>query len=223
MLNANKIEIWSANLNISDQQVAEQAAVLSIDEMKRAERFLFPIHKKRFIAARYALRKILSHYLNVAAPEVLFQYNKYQKPELYSPKEPPLFFNLSHSDDVALLAFRLHHPIGIDIEQCKPEINLKLADRYFSTAENKDFQQLHDAEKVPAFYRVWTKKEAFIKAVGKGLTIPLNSFTVSLKANSEQIYFENKLWYLFSLNQYPNFQAAIASNETYQLDFSTFS
>lgn len=222
LITTDEVQVWSANLAISDQEALLQASILSADESARASRFRFPLHKKRFIATRFALRNILGKYLNCPAEKIVFNYNAYHKPYLSFPLDLNLSFNLSHSHDLALFAFRLDYAVGIDIEKSQATINRGLVERYFSKTENRDFALLPVEQQANAFYYLWTKKEAFIKAIGRGFAIPLTSFSVSANTNAEKIFFENTLWHLHSLTHFADYAAALASNHSYQITSHTF-
>lgn len=222
-IHSDEVHIWSANLAIDDEEASQQALMLSADESQRADRFRFPIHRKRFIAARFALRTLLGKYLNCSPDKIIFAYNEHHKPSLYHPTALNLHFNVSHSHDLAVYALRLNYVLGIDIEKYADDFKSGFVERYFSQAEIGAFNRLATAQKPRAFYQLWTKKEAFIKAVGKGLAIPLASFSVALDEHPEKIFFENKIWYLTSLNNFPDYAAALVSDENYQIRFFKFS
>lgn len=153
---------------------------LSGDELARAKRFHFDQDRRNFIAARGALRHILSRYL-ARPPSVLrFSYSPHGKPALVDPASPA--FNLSHSGELALLAVSRAPTIGIDLEQLRPMPDAgQIAQRFFSPHENEVFQTIPAEQRDEAFFNCWTRKEAYIKAVGEGLSHPLDSFDVSLR------------------------------------------
>ncbi|MBX3709158.1 MAG: 4'-phosphopantetheinyl transferase superfamily protein [Gammaproteobacteria bacterium] len=204
----NEIHVWTADLSTNLIQ-----ELLSSDEKKRANRFLFPIHKQRFIAARSILRKILSFYLAVPPQEIMFTYNSNGKPFLHMPSTH-LQFNLSHSENIAIYAITMTHDIGIDIEKIQETYNRDLAKRFFSLKENQDLLLLPLEEQKIAFYRIWSRKEAIIKAIGKGLTIPLSTFSVSVHDVNEVISLDqNENWSLIPLSILTDFQSVVATNQ----------
>jgi 4'-phosphopantetheinyl transferase len=133
------------------------------------------------MAGRGALRHILAGYLGCAPAEIGFSYTAYGKPFLRNEEKHGLRFNLSHSEDQALLAVTRGRVVGVDIEQIRPDFATEeIAKRFFSEREWKELRGLPAAERTTAFFRCWTRKEAFIKAVGEGLSFPLDAFAVSL-------------------------------------------
>lgn len=210
----HEIHIWSANLVITPEQENNKMALLSMDEREKALRFHFPIHRQRYIAARSTLREILSFYLTSAPQDIVFSYSKNEKPLLLIPRESPLQFNLSHSDDLAIYALTLHHPIGIDVEKIKESYHPGIAERFFSSQENNELMRLPVKDRIIGFYRIWSRKEAIIKATGKGLSTPLSAFSVSATDKYETIVLnQDERWSLFPLFIQNGYQAAVA---TYQ-------
>lgn len=208
-LKPNETHVWSANLALTAEEEKEKIIFLNQDELIRANRFHFPIHRQRFIAARSTLRLILSQYLPLSPDRIVFSYTDHHKPYL---KETRLTFNLSHTHDIALYAITMDHAIGIDIEKIQDTYNPSVAKRYFSVEENNALLKLSEKDRLPSFYRIWARKEAMIKAVGKGLSIPLSTFSVSLTNDLETIMLENEAWTLFSFSLFPGYQSALASN-----------
>lgn len=213
-LEENEVHIWSANLMTTAEEEAQQGLLLTPDERERSECFHFPIHKKRFTAARATLRQILSVYLSLPASDIRFAYTEHEKPHLGMTDSNSLEFNLSHSGDLAIYAFTLNHAVGIDIEKMKDTYQQTVAERYFSARENADLLSLPLEERVLGFYRVWSRKEAMIKAVGKGLHLPLASFSVSVHGHQEVIKLENEAWTLLSLPLHPSYASALACSQT---------
>src|SRR3990167_385319 len=208
----SEIHVWSTDLNISDEEEQQKLALLAPDECERAARFRFPNHRQRYIAARATLRQLLGMYLNCLPESLSFIYTEHQKPFLTSPDYQALQFNLAHSDAIAIYAFNLNHAIGIDIEKVQGTFNQSVAERYFSEKENQALNTLSNEEKLLGFYRIWSRKEAIVKAVGKGFSIPLASFSVSATDELESITLENKNWSLLPLTLHPHYQSALACN-----------
>jgi 4'-phosphopantetheinyl transferase len=157
--------------------------LLSADEQARADRFHFDINRHHFIVARGRLRELLSHYLATSPAQIEFGYTSYGKPQLVSalPSGGDLQFNLAHSGGLALYAFTLVGEIGVDLEHIRPEFTGdEIARRFFSVAEVACLDQLPAAARHEAFFNCWTRKEAFIKAKGMGLSLALDQFDVTL-------------------------------------------
>jgi len=210
----NEIHIWSTTLVLSNDQETLKLAWLSNDERDRANRFHFLIHKRRYIAARSTLREIMSIYLNVAPQEIIFAYDDNKKPYLHRPNFPRLQFNLSHSNEIAVYAFTLDHPIGVDIEKVQDKYDEKVARRFFSHDEKVTLQELPLHDRITGFYRIWARKEAIIKAIGKGLAMPLPTFSVSVNNIHEKITLEgNETWSLIPLSIHGSYQSAVATHQ----------
>lgn len=184
------IHIWQTNLDVTPKQITHLQDTLSIEESQRATRFKFPHLQQRFIAAKGILRILLGKYLNQLPGSIKFSYGSYGKPEL----DPQLFstsslqFNQSDSKSFALYAFTKQHPIGVDIECIRTDIEaFSLAKRFFSPSEIVALKNQPAEQQITAFFRIWTRKEAFIKAVGEGLSFPLNEFEVNLDEESAKL------------------------------------
>jgi len=204
-----EIHIWHQDLALSSAEEKEKTQLLSLDEKARASRFRFPIHRRRFIAARSFLREILGLYLNISPAEVHFSYNEHRKPAI---SHPTLHFNLAHSNDIAVVALTQQFDIGVDIEKLQDDYKENLAKRFFNAKEYAALMNLPAQERISGFFRLWSRKEALIKAIGKGLNIPLSSFAVSLQ-DRETISFDNISWTLLSITIDPQYQSAVASNQ----------
>lgn len=206
------VHIWEVDLNGS--LPTDMIHYLSIEEQERAFKFRFEKDRKRWTVSRVAMRKILSRYLAISAHEIKFDYTSFGKPYVTGSK---IIFNLTHSGDRALLAVSLISEMGIDIEMKKVIDFKRLIPRFFSEAEANAVVQSDDLQMSGSFYRVWTRKEAFIKAVGGGLSMPLQKFSVSTRMNNpiriERIDWapqQTSEWTLIGLNRYPNYEAALA-------------
>lgn len=153
-------------------------AVLSPDERDRAGRFLRPIHRDRYAAGRAWLRRVLAGYLGRSPSEIAFAYGQHEKPALAG-GPGWLDFNLAHSEEHALLAVSPGFPVGVDIEVLRP-VDEKLPQRFFAPGEVAALAALPAAARQAAFFRCWTRKEAYLKALGSGLATPLDAFEVTL-------------------------------------------
>lgn len=183
MQSKSEVHVWRTSLDRSPDDVEAFRRLLSSDELHRAERLVFPEHRRRFIVARGSLRAILARYLAIAPIDIRFEYGPHGKPQLdTSPAlAHPLHFNLTHSGELALLSVTGVGAIGIDVEQIRPDYpSAQIAKRYFSAGEIEALGRLAPQEHAEAFFRCWTRKEAFIKATGQGLSLPLDQFDVAL-------------------------------------------
>jgi 4'-phosphopantetheinyl transferase len=170
-----EVHVWRAGL-----ARPVQWQVLSADEVARARRYRHLGAQRRFAVCRVALRRLLAGYLGCRPEEVEFTCGPHGKPALADPAAR-LRFNISHSAERALLAFSWDREVGVDLEhRALTRPFDALAARCFSPAEQAEFQSLGPDHRVRGFYNGWTRKEAFIKAVGEGLSHPLRSFTVAL-------------------------------------------
>jgi 4'-phosphopantetheinyl transferase len=175
------VDVWATALDPAPAVQARLDQWLDADERARAARFVFPRDARRFRVARGTLREILGAYLGTTPDAVRFVYAAAGKPALAAPfAEAGVAFNVSHSGEIALYAIGGPGRLGVDIEQVRPLDDLEaLATRNFSTAEQRALLALPPAQREPAFFACWTRKEAFIKALGDGLSYPLDAFTVS--------------------------------------------
>lgn len=210
LLNDDDIHIWFVSLKCSPEQERAYAHFLSPDEMKRAERYRFPEHQRRFIVSRAVIRQILSFYLNIAPEKISFSYGEHGKPALLAPLSGSLEFNVAHSDDLAVYAVA-RHPVGIDIEKIKDSYELGLPARFFSSDECESLQRLSEVDRVVAFYQIWARKEAIIKASGKGLATSLSSFSVCPANVEETIQLANEVWQLWPLEIDGSYASALAT------------
>jgi 4'-phosphopantetheinyl transferase len=179
-----RVDVWRVSLAQPARRRQELAQSLNDEEMARAGRFHFDRHRHAFIVARGFLRSVLARYLQIAPAAVAFVYGQKGKPALAGPglaPASPLRFNLSHAGELALLAVAHGREVGVDIEQFRPMSDAaQIAARFFAASEFATWQALPPEQQVAAFFNCWTRKEAFIKALGDGLSYPLNGFEVSL-------------------------------------------
>ena len=175
------VRIWQSWLGESVENT-ELDGLLSDDEVERAARFVFEHHRRRWIAARSSLRRVLGDCLNELPARLRFVLGKHGKPQLDRPwRESGIEFNLAHSGDVALIAVCPQRRVGVDVEQLRGGVaETRLAERYFSLREAAELRSLPIEEQELAFFRCWTRKEAYLKAIGCGLAGGLQSFDVTL-------------------------------------------
>jgi 4'-phosphopantetheinyl transferase len=210
----NRAHVWQANLNLPENVLAELQTFLTSEELSRAGKFLLPQARRQFIISRGLLKYFVGNYLEIPPAKVQFAQNTYGKPFVNN-----LEFNLSHSNDLVLLAFSHSRPIGVDIEQVRSNLDYEgIARKNFSQAENKILHSLSGTPKLRAFFEIWTMKEACIKAVGKGLSIPLTHFGVSL-AQVQTVQLE-QLWTVQKLSLGADYCGAIAvAGRNWNLDY----
>jgi 4'-phosphopantetheinyl transferase len=182
-LGATDVHVFRASLEPAGHVAARLGQLLSRDEYARADRFHFEIDRQHFIVARGYLRTILSRYIGIAPAGIRFSYADHGKPRLASPigQTQPLHFNLTHSAGLALYAFTRVGEIGIDLEHIRPDFSGEdTARRFFSSTEVTCLSKLPESARHEAFFNCWTRKEAFIKAKGTGLSLPLDQFDVTV-------------------------------------------
>ncbi|MEO5702642.1 MAG: 4'-phosphopantetheinyl transferase superfamily protein [Gammaproteobacteria bacterium] len=177
----NEIHLWRMDLNHAYKYDLQK--LLSVDEITRSERFHFSIDRKHFMVARGLLRLILGRYLNRPPNELQFLYNAYGKPALADQfGGTNLRFNVSHSNGLALYAITTGREVGVDVEYMRPLLpNDRIGEQFFSPREITVLHSLPPQGQQTAFYAGWTRKEAYIKAVGKGLSLDLDQFDVELR------------------------------------------
>lgn len=181
LLAVGEVDVWRVPLDPPAGAVADLRRLLSPDERARLARFRLPLHRRRFTVARGVLRRVLGGYLRRPPAALRFAYGERDKPRLAGPLE----FNLSHSSELALLAVTVGCGVGIDLEAMRPLADAPaLAERYFSVAERSALAAYRDDDRERAFFRCWTRKEAYVKAVGDGIPLRLDRFDVSLDTGS---------------------------------------
>lgn len=176
------VHIWRASLHADDAQMAQLARLLAEDEAARAAKFVFARDRRRYVVARATLRRLLSGYIDVAPDAVSFAYEAHGKPMLAPPLNGSgLAFNLSHSGEMAVFAFTRGRRVGVDVEFMRPLDDMhQVAATVFSPRELATFTELPPNQQRAAFYAGWTRKEAFVKALGAGVSYPLKEFDVTL-------------------------------------------
>jgi 4'-phosphopantetheinyl transferase len=181
-LGAGELRLWSIPLDPSPQAVAALGKLLSPDEQERAARFRFDVHRRRYAVGRGALRRLLGRELGLPPEAVTFDYGPRGKPFLAARHAGSnLQFNLSNSEELALVGFLHGREVGVDVEFLKPMPDAEeIGERFFSIPEREVLKRVARAEKEIAFFNAWTRKEAYLKAVGEGLAVALDSFDVTL-------------------------------------------
>jgi 4'-phosphopantetheinyl transferase len=215
MLEHDQVDVWLARLDLQADSLGQLRRALSADERARADRFYFPRDRDRFVAARGMLREILSRYLEGAPGTLRFSYNAYGKPALLD--ADGLCFNLSHSHDLAIYAVARRREVGIDIEHIRADFAGEgIAERFFSAGEIAALQALPAEQRVEGFFNCWTRKEAYIKARGEGLSLALDRFDVSIAPGAPARLLavrgepdEVESWTLCALDSDPGYVAAL--------------
>ena len=215
----NEIHVFAAPLDLPPLELERRAATLSPGEKERAGKFKFEKHRNRFIAGRGLMRETLGRVLQSNPAALEFGYSERGKPELAAPfLTSGIHFNLAHSENLALLAVTRIGSVGVDVEHIRPVNNVEeLVARFFSKRENELFQKLADTGKPAAFFNLWTRKEALLKATGEGIGSRLNLVEVSflpgepaqLLAISEDTALAAQ-WTLQAFSPAPGFVGALA-------------
>jgi 4'-phosphopantetheinyl transferase len=210
----DEIHLWRASLDLKTEVLDRCASTLSQDERLRASRFLFPRDRDHFVAARGILRELLGMYAADSPASLEFQYGERGKPALRVENgEKPVRFNLSHSHGLAVYAFARNRELGIDLEPIRPEFSGEdIAERHFSPQELEEWRGLTPPLRPEAFFLCWTRKEAYVKARGEGLQIPLASFSVTLTPGQPETLHsvDSVRWRLHSFQPAAGYAAALA-------------
>lgn len=179
---SDRIDIWRLCLDSLESPEPDFSGILSPDESARASRFHFEDDRKRFVRCRIGLRTLLGSYLDIPPAEIRFRHGSNGKPEIADLEDSRgLRFNVANSHSLALIAFSSGRAIGVDIEQVRPALQyVEIARRFFSVREVQALFALPANKRQQAFFACWTRKEAFLKATGKGLSYPLSEFSVSV-------------------------------------------
>jgi len=222
-LNETHVHIWAAGLDESLERISSLEKTLSPDEQERAARFHFERDRRRFIAGRGILRKILSSYREISPSPLHFCYSSRGKPYLGEEEgRPPFHFNVAHSEDLILIAVTRACVLGIDVERVRPIPEREsIVMQYFSSREAAALTALPKQQRLRAFYQLWTCKEACLKATGGGLSDLTDGLEVSFPPGKPaQIRaFSGTLqtaatWTLVELRPAPGYVAALAAPTT---------
>ena len=218
----SRLELQSNDVHVVllrlDQALPGARELLDEDERARADRFLFERHRHRFIRSHAWVRIVLGRCLDRAPESLRFTVGPYGKPRLVE-AAIDLRFNLSHAGERALLAVTRGQEVGVDIEQERAIGTSDLARRFFAPSECQALQAMGASEQIPAFFRCWTRKEAFIKAIGDGLACPLSGFEVSLADDQSPQLLRScaavagglERWRIVSVPVEPGYRAALAA------------
>jgi 4'-phosphopantetheinyl transferase len=210
-----QIHIWSVDLDREHDRVLRLNEVLTESERHRAAKFVNPLHRDRWTVARGSLRQILSQYLDLTPEQIVFNYGAQGKPAI---EGHPLQFNLSHSHDRAVCAISAKDPVGIDLEYLHPIDAAGLVDRFFSVGERAIFHSLPESKHQSAFFHAWTQKEAYLKALGTGLTTPLDQIEVSIDPDTPAQIISTPIagiWQIHKLELSPEYAGSIVIGGEY--------
>lgn len=183
ILPKHEVHVWTETLTREPHLVAAAKKLLAPEETSRAERFLREVDHDRYVVAHALMRKILANYLGASPAEIAFHTDPFGKPHLAHSQNPAgLNFNLSHSGNRMLLGIALKARIGVDIEEIRPEsATMDVAARFFTPRENQDLKCLSGQDQIRGFFNCWTRKEAYLKAIGCGLSADPKNCEVTVK------------------------------------------
>lgn len=180
-LQVGVVDVWPASIDLSEEEITKLRRTLSPDERRRSERFFFERDRLRYVVSRGLLRSILARYAGADPSDLHFATGPHGKPSLSGRHEGSgITFNLSHSGDLVLVAIASHREVGVDIEYVRADFDWKpIAARFFAPGEVEALEGLPPDAGREGFFLYWTVKEAYMKALGRGLTLPPGSFEVS--------------------------------------------
>ena len=217
VIHDEEVHVWRARLYYQPSGLQYFETLLSRDEISRARRFRFPIHRNSFVSCRGILRLLLSRYLQTTPENINLELSEYGKPFLAQHHATNIRFNLSHSDDLALFALTRGRSIGVDLECIKPAIvEDSVPEQFFSPREVAVLRKIPRQHQPAAFFECWVRKEAYVKARGMGLSLALDSFEVSLGADEPARLLSTfpdpqdaERWTIQSLSPAPGYAAAL--------------
>jgi 4'-phosphopantetheinyl transferase len=218
-LKNDNVDVWRASLHMDASSLSALREFLVEDERMKADRLRFKRVRENYVAARGSLRLILAAYLNKQPKNLEFQYGQHGKPSLADGlNRKGITFNMSHSHGMALYCVGLEREIGADIEKIRTDMSFeKIGKRFFSSLEYETLKQLPDDQLKNGFFNCWTRKEAYIKAKGEGLSSLISRFAVSLVPGEPAALLDHQLdageinrWSLIDLDVGPGYTAALA-------------
>jgi 4'-phosphopantetheinyl transferase len=216
VLGSDEVHVWYTDLTTQEAAIDRLFPLLNRDEHNRVARFLVPEPRVQFILSRAFLRIALGQYLGIEPGEVRFRTAEQGKPELAEPRG--LYFNLSHTDGTTVIALTRAGRVGVDVERIRANLDpLQLGRRFFSAEESKWLQSQPADQRFAAFFACWTAKEAYVKACGGGLSIPLDGFGVIPGSGVEELRLEiygqpqeSQRWSMWQLDLGPELRSAVA-------------
>jgi 4'-phosphopantetheinyl transferase len=211
----DEVHVWRATVDWPPEQLQELTQILSPDEREQAARFHLDLDRRRYLVGRGVLRMLVGHCLGTLADGLRFDYSARGKPHVAG----PLQFNVSHSGQLVLIAVTLDRAVGIDVERIRADIGVNaIAARFYSATESKSLSMLAAHERHEAFFALWTRKEAYLKACGHGLSVPLDQIEVSFLPEDQPRLLavrhdaaEAARWTLRQLDVGHGYKAAIAA------------
>lgn len=210
----NETHVWLARLDRGEPDISSLAALLSLDERHRASRFHFDRDRRHFVTARGLLRVLLGRYAGCTPEQVEFCYGSQGKPALAGRTD--VQFNVAHSHGAGLFAFTIGAPIGVDIEHIRSIEHDMLAARFFSAAERAALARVPPKQCLDAFFTCWARKEAYVKALGGGLSVPLDRFDVAVMPASPMTLLADRgdpdaprLWAFHDIDAGPDLRAVV--------------
>jgi 4'-phosphopantetheinyl transferase len=215
----DEVHVWRATLDQPQGCYAALMRILSPDEQARADRFHFAADRRRHILARGITRSLVGRILDRPADALQFKYNAFGKPALARSQQCTIEFNVSHSGDLVLVALSHSRILGVDVERMKPDMaTAEIASRFFSPNECRALSALAADLQCSAFFCCWTRKEAYLKARGDGLSLPLDQFDVAFVPGAEPRLLETRhdpaevsRWTLRALDVGPGHKAALVA------------
>ncbi len=187
-LTDGQVHVWRANLDLDSGWLAELRTSLAPGEIERANRYVFEQDRLRFEAGRGILRRLLSKYLGRPPASFEIHTNPFGKPLT----DGDICFNLSHSGPLAVYAFARNAGVGIDLERIRTDVEcLEIASRYFTDAEVVELKGTPKERRSETFFRCWTRKEAYVKALGRGLSMSIGSFEIGLAVGDTRMAFDS--------------------------------
>ncbi len=212
----DEVHVWQVDLDAWEKEASSLFELLNPEERERAARFKFPPPRNQFVISRALLRRALGRYLQVEPRDIHFRTTGNSKPELAESSD--IRFNLSHTAGVTVFAIARHRQVGVDVERIRKDTNaLELAERFFSPQEVEWLRAQPASDHLASFFSCWTAKEAYIKAQGEGLSLPLDSFGVLPIPQSSELQLkvykdpeESKRWSMWRLDLGPDLRGALA-------------
>ena len=216
ILPVDEVHVWQVDLIAWEKEVESLIELLDAEERERAARFKFPAPRNQFVISRALLRQALGRYRRIDARAIRFRTTANGKPELAESCD--LRFNLSHTAGVTVFAVARHRQVGVDVERIRQDTDaIELAERFFSPPEVQWLRSQPAAQLIPSFFSCWTAKEAYIKAQGEGLSLPLSGFGVLPRASGSELQLEvygdaeeSRRWSMWQLELGAELRAALA-------------